>query len=133
MWVNYSIQCWAWGKLIKKIPYYNILYYTTLQNTITIASEKKIHIVLVKLLCGLEASQGPVQEVLSSADCVKNATHESSDEQDSEEGDEIKGSRKKKNKRRKGKLNFVEVFFFILWTSCTGNQGVWVVEMLRIT
>lgn len=55
----------------------------------------------VKLLCGLEASQGPVQEVLSSADCVKNAAHESSDEQDSEEGDEIKGSRKKKNKRRK--------------------------------
>uniref|UniRef100_A0A672RRI9 Transmembrane protein 183-like n=1 Tax=Sinocyclocheilus grahami TaxID=75366 RepID=A0A672RRI9_SINGR len=56
----------------------------------------------VKLLCGLEASQGPVQEVLSSAVGVSNAALESSDELDSEEGDEIKGSRKKKNKRRKG-------------------------------
>uniref|UniRef100_A0A8C2GHY3 Transmembrane protein 183A n=1 Tax=Cyprinus carpio TaxID=7962 RepID=A0A8C2GHY3_CYPCA len=57
--------------------------------------------VSVKLLCGLEASQGPVQEVLSSAVGVSNAAHESSDELDSEEGDEIKGSLKKKNKRRK--------------------------------
>ncbi|XP_016134280.1 transmembrane protein 183-like [Sinocyclocheilus grahami] len=56
----------------------------------------------VKLLCGLEASQGPVQEVLSSAAGVSNTACESSDELDSEEGDEIKGSRKKKNKRRKG-------------------------------
>uniref|UniRef100_A0A673KTC3 Transmembrane protein 183-like n=1 Tax=Sinocyclocheilus rhinocerous TaxID=307959 RepID=A0A673KTC3_9TELE len=55
----------------------------------------------VKLLRGLEASHGPVQEVLSSAVGVSNAALESSDELDSEEGDEIKGSRKKKNKRRK--------------------------------
>lgn len=55
----------------------------------------------VKLLCGLEASQGPVQEVLSSAGGVSNAAPGSSDELDSEEGDEVKGSRKKKNKRRK--------------------------------
>uniref|UniRef100_A0A671S1J8 Transmembrane protein 183-like n=1 Tax=Sinocyclocheilus anshuiensis TaxID=1608454 RepID=A0A671S1J8_9TELE len=57
--------------------------------------------VSVKLLCGLEASQGPVQEVLSSAVGVSNAALESSDELNSEEGDEIKGSRKKKNKRHK--------------------------------
>lgn len=56
----------------------------------------------MKLLCGLEASQGPVQEVLSSAAGVSNAACESSDELDSEEGEEIKGSCKKKNKRRKG-------------------------------
>lgn len=60
--------------------------------------------VSVKLLCGLEASQGPVQEVLSSAGGVSNAAPGSSDELDSEEGDEVKGSRKKKNKRRKGNL-----------------------------
>lgn len=56
--------------------------------------------VAVKLLCGLEASQGPVQEVLSSADGVSQADPESSDEQEAD-GDS-KGSRKKKNKRRKG-------------------------------
>ncbi len=56
----------------------------------------------MKLLCGLETSQGPVQEVLSSAAGVSNADRESSDELDTEEGDEIKWSRKKKNKRRKG-------------------------------
>ncbi|XP_051956846.1 transmembrane protein 183A-like [Xyrauchen texanus] len=55
----------------------------------------------VKLLCGLEASHGPVQEVLTSAVGMGNAAHESSDELDSEEGDEIKGSHKKKNKRHK--------------------------------
>ncbi|XP_039530063.1 transmembrane protein 183-like [Pimephales promelas] len=55
----------------------------------------------VKLLCGLEASQGPVQEVLSSAVGVSNAVHESSDELDSEEGDEIRGSSKKKTKDAK--------------------------------
>ncbi|XP_030632876.1 transmembrane protein 183A isoform X2 [Chanos chanos] len=53
----------------------------------------------VKLLCGLEASQGPVQEVLSS---LSGGGRESSDDFDSEEGDgEAKGTRKKKNKRRK--------------------------------
>ncbi|KAL6464521.1 hypothetical protein MHYP_G00268380 [Metynnis hypsauchen] len=56
----------------------------------------------VKLLCGLEASQGPVQEVLSSASGVSKDVHDSSEELDSEEGDgEGKVSRKKKNKRRK--------------------------------
>ncbi|XP_016091106.1 transmembrane protein 183-like [Sinocyclocheilus grahami] len=63
----------------------------------------------VKLLCGLEASQGPVQEVLSSAVGVSNAALESSDELDSEEGDEIKGSRKKKNKRRKGNCRVLQL------------------------
>ncbi|XP_056590817.1 transmembrane protein 183A [Triplophysa dalaica] len=55
----------------------------------------------VKLLCGLEASQGPVQEVLSSASGVCEEAPGSSDELDSEELDEIKGSCKKKSKRRK--------------------------------
>ncbi|XP_062842856.1 transmembrane protein 183A [Trichomycterus rosablanca] len=56
----------------------------------------------VKLLCGLEASQGPVNEVLSSAARVAADVHDSSEELDSEEGDgESRGSRKKKNKRRK--------------------------------
>lgn len=57
----------------------------------------------VKLLCGLEASQGPVQEVLSSADGVSQADPDSSDEQEAD-GDS-KGTRKKKNKRRKGTGN----------------------------
>ncbi|KAK1800026.1 hypothetical protein P4O66_006529 [Electrophorus voltai] len=56
----------------------------------------------VKLLCGLEASQGPVQEVLSSAVGARERARDSSEEPDSEEGDcESRGSRKKKNKRRK--------------------------------
>ncbi|XP_066529130.1 transmembrane protein 183A [Hoplias malabaricus] len=56
----------------------------------------------VKLLCGLETSQGPVQEVLSSAAGVSKDAHDSSEELDSEEGDcEGKVSHKKKNKRRK--------------------------------
>lgn len=60
--------------------------------------------VAVKLLCGLEASQGPVQEVLSSAGCVSPADRESSDELEPEDADEnLKGSRKKKNKRCKGR------------------------------
>lgn len=59
----------------------------------------------MKLLCGLEASQGPVQEVLSSAAGVSKEAPDSSEEPDSEEGDgEGKVSRKKKNKRRKGKV-----------------------------
>lgn len=62
---------------------------------------------LVKLLCGLEASQGPVQDVLSSTADVAKDMNNSSDELDSEEGDgEIRGSQKKKNKRRKGKSAF---------------------------
>ncbi|XP_041639951.1 transmembrane protein 183A isoform X2 [Cheilinus undulatus] len=57
----------------------------------------------VKLLCGLEASQGAVEEVLSSAACVKAGALESSDDLDPEEDgeSETKVARKKKNKRRK--------------------------------
>lgn len=58
----------------------------------------------VKLLCGLEASHGPVQEVLSSVANVTAADSlESSDDLDPEEDGEndVKGARKKKNKRRK--------------------------------
>ncbi|XP_029908033.1 transmembrane protein 183A isoform X2 [Myripristis murdjan] len=56
----------------------------------------------VKLLCGLEASQGAVQEVLSSAVSVTADALESSDELDPEDGEnETKVARKKKNKRRK--------------------------------
>ncbi len=59
----------------------------------------------VKLLCGLEASQGAVEEVLSSAVSVKADALDSSDDLDPEEdgGNETKVARKKKNKRRKGK------------------------------
>ncbi|KAG5835322.1 transmembrane protein 183A isoform X2 [Anguilla anguilla] len=53
----------------------------------------------VKLLRGLEASHGPVQDVLSSVASVSGADCDSSDEPDPE--DCVKGSRKKKNKRRK--------------------------------
>lgn len=64
----------------------------------------------MKLLCGLEASQGPVQEVLSSTADVAKDVNESSEELDSEEGEgESRGSRKKKNKRRKGKRAFITV------------------------
>ncbi|KAM3878329.1 transmembrane protein 183A [Diretmus argenteus] len=57
----------------------------------------------VKLLCGLEASQGAVQEVLSSAVSVTQDALESSDELDPEEDgeNETKVARKKKTKRRK--------------------------------
>lgn len=61
----------------------------------------------VKLLCGLDASQGPVQEVLSSTTNVDKDVDDSSEELDSEEGEgESRGSHKKKNKRRKGKPRF---------------------------
>uniref|UniRef100_A0A3Q0TCS8 Transmembrane protein 183A n=1 Tax=Amphilophus citrinellus TaxID=61819 RepID=A0A3Q0TCS8_AMPCI len=57
----------------------------------------------VKLLCGLEASQGAVEEVLSSTVSVKADALCSSDELDPEEDgeSETKVGRKKKNKRRK--------------------------------
>ncbi|XP_076859738.1 transmembrane protein 183A isoform X2 [Brachyhypopomus gauderio] len=55
----------------------------------------------VKLLRGLEASQGPVQEVLTSAVGVSEDARDGSEGRDSEEGDGERGSRKKKNKRRK--------------------------------
>ncbi|XP_028261877.1 transmembrane protein 183A isoform X2 [Parambassis ranga] len=57
----------------------------------------------VKLLCGLEASQGAVEEVLSSAVSVGADALGSSDELDPEEEGEsdTKAARKKKNKRRK--------------------------------
>lgn len=62
----------------------------------------------VKLLCGLEASQGPVHEVLSSTADVAKDENDSSEELDSEEGDgESRVSRKKKNKRRKGNGAFM--------------------------
>ncbi|XP_028853585.1 transmembrane protein 183A [Denticeps clupeoides] len=56
----------------------------------------------VKLLCGLEASQGPVKEVLSSAEQAGVEAQDSDDELNPDEGEsDVKGSRKKKNKRRK--------------------------------
>lgn len=58
----------------------------------------------VKLLCGLEASQGAVEEVLSSAVSIRADSLDSSDDLDPEddEENEIKSACKKKNKRRKG-------------------------------
>lgn len=58
----------------------------------------------VKLLCGLEASQGAVEEVVSSAASVEADALDSSDDLDREEDCETDGrlGRKKKNKRRKG-------------------------------
>ncbi|KAG2467986.1 transmembrane protein 183A isoform X1 [Polypterus senegalus] len=54
----------------------------------------------VKLLCGLEASQGAVQEVLSSAVSVRTQDCDSSDELDTEGSvSGVKLSRKKKSKR----------------------------------
>lgn len=60
--------------------------------------------VSVKLLCGLQASQGAVEEVVSSAASVTADALDSSDELDQEEDgeSETKVARKKKNKRRKG-------------------------------
>ncbi|KAM8758081.1 transmembrane protein 183A isoform 1-T1 [Acanthopagrus schlegelii] len=57
----------------------------------------------VKLLCGLEASQGAVEEVVSSAGSVQEDALESSDDLDPEEDgeNESKAARKKKHKRRK--------------------------------
>ncbi|XP_028302023.1 transmembrane protein 183A [Gouania willdenowi] len=58
----------------------------------------------VKLLCGLEASQGAVEQVLSStAGVTADDTLASADdmEPEDEEGNETKVTRKKKNKRRK--------------------------------
>ncbi|XP_078104312.1 transmembrane protein 183A isoform X1 [Sander vitreus] len=57
----------------------------------------------VKLLCGLEASQGAVEEVLSSSVSVTADALDSSDDLDPEEDGEheTKVARKKKNKRRK--------------------------------
>lgn len=68
--------------------------------------------VSVKLLCGLEASQGAVEEVLSSAASANTDALDSSDDLDPEEGEnETKVARKKKNKRRKG------FFFFFFQVS----------------
>ncbi|TMS19115.1 Transmembrane protein 183 [Larimichthys crocea] len=56
----------------------------------------------VKLLCGLEASQGAVEEVVSSAASVTADALDSSDDLDPEEDEnETKVAHKKKNKRRK--------------------------------
>lgn len=56
----------------------------------------------VKLLCGLEASQGAVEEVVSSAASVEADAPDSSDDLDHEEDCGGRLGRKKKNKRRKG-------------------------------
>ncbi|XP_053171400.1 transmembrane protein 183A [Scomber japonicus] len=65
----------------------------------------------VKLLCGLEASQGAVEEVLSSAVSVGADALDSSDDLDPEEEDEeneTKVAHKKKNKRRKASSDGAE-------------------------
>lgn len=69
--------------------------------------------ITAKLLCGLEASQGTVEEVLSSAASVKADDVDSNDDLDPDEDgeNERKVGRKKKNKRRKGIISKV-VFFF---------------------
>ncbi|XP_024234740.1 transmembrane protein 183A [Oncorhynchus tshawytscha] len=55
----------------------------------------------VKMLCGLEGSQGSVQEVFSSAATLTGDTLESSDDPGEDGENEAKQARKKKNKRRK--------------------------------
>lgn len=69
--------------------------------------------IAAKLLCGLEASQGTVEEVLSSAASVKANDLDSNDELDPDEDgeNERKVGRKKKNKRRKGIISKVLFFF----------------------
>lgn len=78
----------------------------------------------VKFLCGLEASQGPVQEVLSSANrVVTEASHCSEEDLDSEEGDgESRGSRKKKNRRCKenGDVSDGGVYPIDIWHVLSG-------------
>lgn len=68
----------------------------------------------VKLLCGLEASQGAVEEVLSSAVSIRTDSLDSSDDLDPEEDEEneTKVVCKKKNKRRKG---IICKFFFSIF------------------
>lgn len=73
----------------------------------------------VKLLCGLEASQGAVEEVVSSAASVNADALDSSDDLDHEEDCGSRLGRKKKNKRRKGTSSrmyssFFECKFFML-------------------
>lgn len=72
--------------------------------------------VSVKLLCGLEASQGAVEEVLSSAASVNTDALDSSDELESEEGggSETKVAHKKKNKRRMGAFSVDSLNAFIV-------------------
>lgn len=64
------------------------------------------------MLCGLEGSQGSLQEVFSSASTLTGDTLESSDDLDpGEDGvNEPKEARKKKNKRRKGTPHLVMHF-----------------------
>lgn len=70
----------------------------------------------VKLLCGLEASQGAVEEVVSSAASVKADAWDSSEDQDQDQEHEedceldSRLGRKKKNKRRKGILTLLEEY-----------------------
>lgn len=63
--------------------------------------------VSVKLLCGLEASQGAVEEVLSSAvggDAAGSSDDDPEPDDDNEGGSETKVTRKKKTKRKKGSI-----------------------------
>lgn len=62
----------------------------------------------VKLLCGLEASQGAVEEVVSSVASVTADALDSSDDLEPEDGgeSETKVAHKKKNKRRKENSDF---------------------------
>ena len=63
----------------------------------------------VKSLCGLEASQGAVEEVLSSAASGNTDALDGSEDLEEEDGEpETKVAHKKKNKRRKG---IIFVFF----------------------
>uniref|UniRef100_H3CPA1 Transmembrane protein 183A n=1 Tax=Tetraodon nigroviridis TaxID=99883 RepID=H3CPA1_TETNG len=67
-----------------------------MKKAVTNAVEKE-----VKLLCGLEASQGAVEEVVSSAASVEADAPDSSDDLEHEEDCGSRLGRKKKNKRRK--------------------------------
>lgn len=72
------------------------------------AASNRACCILVKQLCGLEASQGTVAEVLSSAASAKADDVDSNDEldpEDEERENERKEARKKKNKRRKGAIS----------------------------
>lgn len=72
------------------------------------ATLNRARCILVKQLCGLEASQGTVAEVLSSAASAKADDVDSNDEldpEDEERDNERKEARKKKNKRLKGTIS----------------------------
>lgn len=78
------------------------------------------------MLCGLEGSQGSLQEVFSSASTLTGDTLESSDDLDpGEDGEnEAKQARKKKNKRRKGTLHLSLVMHWKRVEDCVSFQRV---------